>query len=467
MVRILLFCGFLAFAVVCLAQAGEDSTRLVRVNSIYIKGNKKTRRKIITREITVSPGDSLQLITLSRRVKLSRNNVYNTNLFDKVKITIEETMPGQADLLVQVNERWYFFPAPIFRLVDRNFNDWWANQDKNFRRVNYGVRVTQYNFRGRAERLRIVAQTGFEDRLVFNYKIPYIDKKQQVGITPEILLLNTKNLAYITDDHLRLFLSAERDLLKNRVVSVWTHLRKKIYEIHSFGAGFSHSQVADTIAMLNPRYFGGGATLQRRFELGYSYQYIRMNNVNFPLTGYNIYGEVDKKGLSIFDEVDFWSALLSYSKYWDIGKEYYLASKATGFISGGDQPFYNYDGLGFSNENTVRGYELDLIEGKAYLMSKNSARKLLFKREANLSRFVPMKQFQTLPVAIYGKVFLDAAYVWNYAGYANNRRLTDEAIYGLGAGIDLVTMYDVVFRFEYSINAEGERQFFINFMRDI
>jgi len=238
MVRILLFCGFLAFAVVCLAQAGEDSTRLVRVNSIYIKGNKKTRRKIITREITVSPGDSLQLITLSRRVKLSRNNVYNTNLFDKVKITIEETMPGQADLHVQVNERWYFFPAPIFRLVDRNFNDWWANQDKNFRRVNYGVRVTQYNFRGRAERLRIVAQTGFEDRLVFNYKIPYIDKKQQVGITPEILLLNTKNLAYITDDHLRLFLSAERDLLKNRVVSVLTHLREKIYEIHSFGAGF-------------------------------------------------------------------------------------------------------------------------------------------------------------------------------------------------------------------------------------
>jgi hypothetical protein len=35
-------------------------------------------------------------------------------------------------------------------------------------------------------------------------------------------------------------------------------------------------------------------------------------------------------------------------------------------------------------------------------------------------------------------------------------------LFGYGAGIDLVTGYDAVFRFEYSINKQGLGNFFFN-----
>jgi outer membrane protein assembly factor BamA len=343
-----------------------------------------------------------------------------------------------------------------------------VNQNRNFRRVNYGIRVTQYNFRGRAERLRVVAQTGFEDRLLFNYRIPYIDKKQRYGIMPEVLIINTKNLGFETDDHLRNFISAERDMLRSAGVVVWNTLRRsKLYEFHNLGIGFQRVAIDDTIAFLNPDFLGNANTEQRAFSLAYAYQNNRRNNVNYPLTGYNLYAEISKVGLGIYDDLDYFTLVASASKYWDLGNDFYFATRGVGYFRDGKHPFYNYNGLGFDPLFMVRGYELDLIETPTYFLSKNSVRKLLFNRKYSLKKFVPIRQFQTLHISIYGKLFMDAAYAWNYPGYENNERLTDTPIYSLGAGLDFVLIYDLVFRLEYSVNAGGERQFFINFMRDI
>jgi len=333
--------------------------------------------------------------------------------------------------------------------------------------VNFGLKVTQYNFRGRAERLRITAQTGFEDRLLLNYRIPYIDKKQQLGIMPEFLLINSRNLGYVTSDHLRTFLTSDDDLLRSFGASMWTTLRKKYLEYHNFGVGYARVWVADTITVLNPDYLGEGKQNQRSLTLAYAYQHNRRDNVNYPLTGYNLYAEMSKTGLGVFNDLDYFSLLGSASKYWNLGNQFYFANRVVGYRRFGDHPLHNFNGLGFEDLYNVRGYELDLIETPAYLLYKSAARKLLFQRKANLGKFIKMKQFQTFPIAVYGKVFFDGAYNWNYPGYENNNRLTDTFIYGTGFGLDLVLIYDVVIRMEYSFNADGEAQFFLNFERDI
>jgi hypothetical protein len=38
---------------------------------------------------------------------------------------------------------------------------------------------------------------------------------------------------------------------------------------------------------------------------------------------------------------------------------------------------------------------------------------------------------------------------------------------GAGIGIDMVTYYDIVLRFEYSVTRQGDRGFFISFEADI
>ncbi len=448
--------------------AQVDSSKVVTIRDIHIIGNKITKERIIFREMTPVVGDSYQLKALSDTLKFDKIRIYNTNLFNSVKLTIQEIDASQVDLLVQVEERWYIYPMPVFKLADRNFNDWWVNRDRDFQRVNFGLRYTQWNFRGRAERLRVTAQTGFEDRYILEYRIPYIDKKQQHGITPEIFYFTSKNLGFETQDHLRNFIMAEEQMRNSLGISAIHTYRKRYYDYHFTGAGFYTTHIADTIAILNPNYLGDGRTRQQYMTATYGYQNDRRDNVNYPNKGHNVVFSVSKNGLGIFDDgVDYWSASMKASKFWNLGKGFSHGSSLWGYWSSDPaRAFINYWGLGFQPQVNVRGYELDLIEGRSYLMTKNSLKKFLWKRTANLQKVMPLKPFQKFPIALYGKFFFDGAYVWSFENHENNERLTEKFIYGIGTGLDILTTHDVLLRLEYSINEEKERQFFINFMTE-
>jgi hypothetical protein len=47
-----------------------------------------------------------------------------------------------------------------------------------------------------------------------------------------------------------------------------------------------------------------------------------------------------------------------------------------------------------------------------------------------------------------------------------NTRLTNKFLTGFGAGLDVVSSYDVVLRFEYSFNGEGESGFFFHVKKE-
>jgi outer membrane protein assembly factor BamA len=483
MVKNLLFFLCLVTSATALGQLGEvklvpdstnastDTTRIVKVNKVFIQGNRRTRDQIITREISLKPGTSHRLPHLLDSLEYDRFRIYNTNLFNKVDIFVFELGADSVNFFIQVDERWYIYPAPVFRLADRNFNDWWVNQNGDLNRVNYGMNFTHYNFRGRSERLRLYVQSGFEQRLLFNWRIPYVDKKQQIGIMPEFQLVENKNLAYETTDHLRHFLTAEEtgDELLRRIFfsSVTTTLRKRYYDFHYFTVGGTSASISDTIAYLNPNYFGGSRTSHRYLSVGYGYQYDRRNNMNYPTKGFNIFVNAAKFGLTSSEDVDFWRFYGVGARYWDLGNKFYIASSFSAMHTLNSLPYFNYWGLGFDRIIYVRGYELELIEGQSFLMSKNSARKLLFSTTKNIKKIMPVKQFQTFPIALYGKVFFDSGWVAGYRGYENNDRLSNKLIYGIGTGVDIHTIYDLVLRLEYSYNAEGQANFFLNFRADL
>ena len=70
----------------------------------------------------------------------------------------------------------------IFQLADRNFNEWWENYNHDLSRVIYGLKLYQYNMRGRNETLTLTAQFGFIQRYELMYRIPYLDKRQKQGL---------------------------------------------------------------------------------------------------------------------------------------------------------------------------------------------------------------------------------------------------------------------------------------------
>jgi outer membrane protein insertion porin family len=75
-----------------------------RVEKIDIRGNNKTRDKVIRRELAISPGETFDMV----RVKISKQRLEGLQYFDKVDLRPEPTDPpiaGRKDLIVNVEEQ--------------------------------------------------------------------------------------------------------------------------------------------------------------------------------------------------------------------------------------------------------------------------------------------------------------------------------------------------------------------------
>src|SRR5688572_8184688 len=216
------------------AKIPSDTTgRFVEINRIFIIGNRITREQIILRELSLKPGDIVYNLDLPSLFDLDKKKLINTRLFNKVEIRTLELDAKKIDLLIDLNERWYTFPSPIFELSDRNFNEWWQTYNHDFRRVNYGLRLYQFNMRGRNETLRFMAQFGFQRRFELLYRFPYIDKKQKHGLSLELGFHETKNLAFQTVGHKYEFLKSDEILRRDRIAAVTYTYRKSFYRTHA------------------------------------------------------------------------------------------------------------------------------------------------------------------------------------------------------------------------------------------
>src|SRR5688572_30931563 len=235
----------------------DSAGRFLRINRIFIVGNRITRDPIVLRELSLKPGDYVFSQELPSMLELDKKKLINTRLFNTVEIRALEYDPNHVDLLVDVNERWYTFPSPIFELSDRNFNEWWQNYDHDFKRVNYGLRLYQFNMRGRNETLRFIAQFGFLRRFELMYRFPYIDKKQKHGLSVDLGFNETKNVAYQTDDHKYVFAESDQILRNEKRAGLTYSYRNSFYKTHSLNLSYRNLQVNGILIDSNANYIHG------------------------------------------------------------------------------------------------------------------------------------------------------------------------------------------------------------------
>lgn len=452
--------------------------RQVMVSKVYILGNVKTKESIILRELNFEIGDAFLLSELKVIIARDEQKVFNLRLFNTAKITILETAPDEVEILIQVTERWYTFPIPLFKLADRNFNDWWVNRDGDLSRINYGIKIFRYNMRGRNERLKLTAQFGFTREFSLNYRIPYINKKQKEGLIFNFSFRERKNVAFNTEDHVPSFLESNdlepssenynQILSSGYNTSVSYSYRASFFSFHYLSLGFTTREVADTVVMINPNMLGNGRSINRYASLSYRFVRDLRDFVNYPLKGFYLQANTSKLGLGIYEDVNIWRADLQYSKYFDLGKDWYFSGTLSGAISLPlDQPYAYNQALGFAND-IIRGYELALIEGPRRFLSKFNLKKKLFGKTFHMPN-PPIDQFRSIPLAIYAKLFFDSGWVDNYPIYKQqgaNELLTNTYLWGIGAGVDIVTLYDFVIRPEFTYNSTGDNFFFLNFKAD-
>src|SRR5438105_2973170 len=83
-----------------------DSSKVFTVNRVLIIGNKVTKDRIIARELTLKPGDTISLRRLDKTLLWDKRKIYNLRLFNTVSVRSLELSSGFIDLLIEVTERW-------------------------------------------------------------------------------------------------------------------------------------------------------------------------------------------------------------------------------------------------------------------------------------------------------------------------------------------------------------------------
>ena len=176
------------------------------IRAIDIQGNTKTKPYIILRELPYQQGSKITKDSLETLNTIAQNQLFNTSLFTEVKVASTEVDSSTIDIQIVVKERWYFFPLPYFRWVDRNFSQWWNEQHRSLDRVNYGINLKQSNVTGNNDRLVLGLITGYTHQALLRYSFPFIDRKLRFGTGFGFQYYTQKEMNYTTQNDKQVFL---------------------------------------------------------------------------------------------------------------------------------------------------------------------------------------------------------------------------------------------------------------------
>ena len=241
------------------------SAPYIRITEIVIRGNERTREQIITRELDFTLTDSLatfregipgfRLLGQKRfnrvdssevvqRLKYSRENIINTKLFLSASLSLEETGEGEYKLLIDVNERWYFWVFPIIQLDHPNFNDWLKDPDLS--QFTQGVFMSHNNMFGLSHQASVLGYFGSSTGVGLGYYIPWIGKGQKIGMRVAGLYRNSTVVEYGSLDNERKLIYEEGSTREYNLAATIT-MRPGLYNYGKLRLTASHISISDQL----------------------------------------------------------------------------------------------------------------------------------------------------------------------------------------------------------------------------
>jgi outer membrane protein assembly factor BamA len=443
-----------------LAYSQPDSASGGRkvVGRVEVSGNRVTKRSVILRELSIHEGSLVNVDSISALVTQNKLRLFNLQLFNEVE---QQILPGTGDTVywqILVKERWYVIPTALLQFADRNINTWWVDQNHDLDRVSAGLTLTNRNFRGNLEALAVTVQAGYTKKLGLSYMLPYLNKDQTNGIGV-IASVAQSNQAYYTTAGNKLIFAGDYKgpVIWRQAEGGLSYIYRPGYaKRHIFQASYKYAHVADTLLQLNRDYYADSSTTARFLELYYRYEYNGVDNWNYSLRGEKLVTTlVVRKG---FEGLNFQSyANVEAGVFRNPLPHWYVSAIARGrLMFPQPQPYYFRNGLGTATDY-VRGYEYYVTDGYNYGLLRLNLKREIFNNTYSL----PVKYFTAIPVRVYPKLFFDVGYINSPLKGTNT--LENTLMYSFGAGIDLVTFYDMKVRLEFARNHLGQNGVYLHF----
>lgn len=407
------------------------------------------------RELNFSAGQCFPVDSLQNILTIASQRLFNTQLFNHV---IVDTLQRGGKNMVRgtVKERFPIFPKPNLEFADRNFNVWWTEQHHKLNRLNAGLTLLHNNVNGRRDILSIGAQVGYTQKFLLSYERPFIDARKQHGLGGSVQYLQNLELSYHTDSNKLRFIHFEsRPALRLFEGALWYTYRPAFATRHQFKTSIQQYQIHDSIARLyNPEYLGAGRSSATVLSWEYRLEHNQVDNWNYPLTGSRFIGIAAYQ--QMIKGPGMPSLHLQYDYYGNPFPKWYYASVSRARIAfKQDVPYIFQRNMGYDYD-VMRGYEYFVMDGRFFALSRINLKRTLIDRSIKL----PIKYFQVIPVRVYAKTFADVGYT--YRKDIGSQFLNNKFLYSYGIGLDIVTLYDIKIRLEYTINREGLKDLYIH-----
>lgn len=432
----------------------------VTIFKIILTGNKKTKPYIIQREIPFRESEQLVTSDLKEKLNLCKQRLMNTALF--VDVDIKPVIVDSNHVLIKINvkERWYLFPLPYFQIVTRNFNTWWVQENHSLKRVNYGLKFMQNNVTGRNDNLNVWIISGYTQQLSLRYDNPSLDKKIQHGINVGFGYSRNRELNYAIDFNRQSFYKREDQfIIKQTHADVAYTYRPAIKTRHRVKVSYVNMMVNDSVIYKNPRFFSTPTTRLSYGDISYNLNYFNLDYNPYPLKGFagdlNFYKRFGKNS-------NIWQVGGTANHVFKVLPTSYIQLQAAGLLRFPFKQPYISNSLMGSTNLYMRGLEYYVIEGSA----GGVARATFKDRVLSFNVYSPLKSatHDKIPVRVFLKVYGDLGY--SYTSHVGNSMLNNKPLYSYGAGVDIVTFYDIVIKLEYSFNQLRESGLFIHTQTD-
>lgn len=441
----------------------QSKAQQLSIVNIHIEGNVKTKRHIILRELPYSVGSVIAADSLNTLNTLAQQQLYNTSLFQDVAVTADKVDSTNINIRIVLNERWYFFPLPYFRWVDRNFSEWWNAEHHSLDRVNYGMTLKQGNATGNNDKLTLGLITGYTHQSVLRYQFPYLDKKMHFGMGLGWLYFTQKELNSDTRMDKQVFTKTVNNIQSGYRANLNFLYRPNLYERHSLQVGFGKTNISDSGFLAQPKYLPSYTKSFSYLDLTLGFSKVKFDYNAYPTQGmsneFSIYHRVSGNNpLTSFQFRNVFAQPFSSTHFLLIenntqakllSNQNYMDSKLMGYgsmqMSGLE--YYVIDG----NIGTLFKAEWHQKLG-SYTFPKKTGVGIVDK----VNEHLPLMKYQ-----FWLKAFTNLGYVYSEKP-ANASKLSNTLLRTVGLGLDIIGIYDLVIKIDYSMNQLGDKGIYLH-----
>ena len=460
-----MFKNFLPLCFIILALSGLQfkANGQYTIAHIDIEGNAKTKEYIILRELPYKVGSVIAADSIASLNTLAKQQLINTSLFIDALVTAQETDDRNLNIKIKLTERWYFFPLPYFKWVDRNLSEWWNTQHHSLDRVNYGINFRQANATGNNDRLTLGLITGYTQQAVARYNFPYLDKKLKFGMGLGWQYFTQKELNTSTSSDKQIFTKTLSTIQKGYRANVNLYYRPNLYERHGLQMGYGNSEITDSALLVQPNYFPNHSKSLSYFDVSYTYSKIKFDYNAYPTEG-------NSDEFALYQRFSGGNNLSSFQfrklhAHHISANNFYLLESNSQLKIVPNQNYMDSRLMGYGNMQ-MNGFEYYVVDGNAGTIAKAELHHLLGSYTVPKKSGIAIidginKHLPEIKYHFWLRAFTNLGYA--YSQYPSNAsKLSNTLLRSAGVGLDIISIYDLVIKIDYSVNQLGDKGVYLH-----